>query len=172
MAEKGLSQRPRLLSRGLREVEEVELELSPQARRVRNERRLLPLHRVMTGFFRNSWYHHGKFLVSMAIGGSAWAGAAGAHLRMPLAVAGDAFFLSYIAAFALALGRLDSRYLRNRAKVEDEGAAVVSLIILAVVAYTCAAIFAILNDKKSDDPIWFAIMLAGAPLGWFVIQLN
>ena len=126
----------------------------------------------MTSFFRSSWHHHGKFLMSLAIGGLAWAGAAVGHLRMPVAVAGDMFFLSYIAAFALALGRLDSSYLKDRAKVEDEGAAVVSLIILAVVAYTCTAIFATLNDKKSADPIWLTILLAGAPLGWFVIQLN
>ncbi|HEX4158693.1 MAG TPA: DUF1345 domain-containing protein [Rhizomicrobium sp.] len=127
---------------------------------------------VMADFFRNSWHQHGKFFGSVAIGGAAWAGAAAAHLRMPLAVAGDVFFLSFIVAFVLALGRLDTGYLKNRAKVEDEGAGIVSLIIVAVVAYTCVAIFATLNDKKQDDPVWLAILLAGAPLGWFVIQLN
>ena len=61
----------------------------------------------MTGFFRRSLHHHGKFLISLAIGGSAWAGATLAHLRMPFAVGGDVFFISYIAAFWLAIGHLD-----------------------------------------------------------------
>ena len=126
----------------------------------------------MTGFFRSSLHHHGKFLISLAIGGSAWAGATLAHLRMPFAVGGDVFFLSYIAAFWLAIGHLDSGHLKNRAKVEDEGAGVVSLIILAAVAYTCTAIFETLNDRTPNDPIWLAILLAGAPLGWFVIHFN
>lgn len=126
----------------------------------------------MTSFFKSSLHHHGKFLVSLAIGGSAWAGAAAAHLRIPFAVGGDVFFLSYIAAFWLALGNLDSAYLKNRAKVEDEGAGIVSVIILAAVAYTCTAIFTTLNDKTPADPIWLVILLAGAPLGWFVIHFN
>jgi hypothetical protein len=127
---------------------------------------------MMTNLLRNSWHHHRKFIGSLVIGGLAWAGASVADLKMPLAVAGDVFFLAFIVAFAVAIGRLDTAYLKRRAKVADEGAAIVSFIILGVVAYTCTAIFTTLNDKESSDLFWLAVLLVGAPLGWFVVQLN
>jgi uncharacterized membrane protein len=126
----------------------------------------------MTRFLTASWHHHSKFYVSLIIALLVWAGADAAHLKMPLAIAGDAFFLAYIVAFTVVIVRVDSAYLKRRAKVEDEGAGIVSFIILAVVSYTCTAVFRTLNDKSADDPVWLAILLVGAPLGWFVIQLN
>ena len=126
----------------------------------------------MTGFLTASWHHHSKFYVSLMIALLIWASATAAHWKMPLAIAGDAFFLAYIVAFIIVVVRVDSAYLKRRAQVEDEGAGVVFFIILVVVSYTCIAIFKTLNDKSADDPIGLATLLAGAPLGWFVIQLN
>jgi len=126
----------------------------------------------MANLLTSSWHHHSKLYFSLVIAVLAWAVAAAAHGKMPLAIAGDAFFLSYIVAFAVVIARADSAYLKRRAKIEDEGAGIVSFIILAVVSYTCIAVFRTLNDKSADDPIWLATLLVGAPLGWFVIQLN
>jgi len=126
----------------------------------------------MISFLASSWHHHSKFYVSFVIALLVWTGATAVHWKMPLAIAGDAFFLSYIVAFMVVIARADSVYLKRRARVEDEGAGIVSFIILVVVAYTCTAVFTTLNDKGADDPIWLAVLLVGAPLGWFVIQLN
>ncbi|HEX4293581.1 MAG TPA: DUF1345 domain-containing protein [Rhizomicrobium sp.] len=126
----------------------------------------------MSSLAARHWHHHAKFYLSLAAGGAALAVAYALRLKMPMAIAGDTVFTVYICAFVEALPRLKPDALKQRAKVEDEGAFLVSLIIVAVIAQTCGAIFATLNDKKSVEPLWLAVTLAGAPLGWVVIQLN
>lgn len=126
----------------------------------------------MNDLFSNHWHHHGKLYMALAIGIAAAIAAHVLRLKMPEALGGDAFFLTYIIAFAWSARRHTADDLRTRAKVEDEGAGVVALIIFAVIVYTCAAIFMTLNDHKNADPVWLALLLAGAPLGWFVIHLN
>ncbi|MEI9995274.1 MAG: DUF1345 domain-containing protein [Rhizomicrobium sp.] len=122
--------------------------------------------------FSHHWHHHAKFYASLALGAAALAIALFFHLRMPVAIAADAFFLSFIAAFAVTVPWMSPDKLKARAQVEDEGALVVSLIIFAVIAYCCEAIFMTLNTKPPAGPGWTALSLAGAPLGWLVIQLN
>jgi uncharacterized membrane protein len=123
-------------------------------------------------FGANHWHHHAKFYLSLAAGAAALAAAYALKARMPMAIAGDTFFTVYILAFVEALRRFTPDALKQRAKVEDEGAFLVSLIIVTVIAQTCGAIFTTLNDKKSVEPLWLVVTLAGAPLGWLVIQLN
>ncbi len=127
---------------------------------------------MRTSFAARHWHHHAKFYLSLAAGLAALAASYALRLRMPVAVAADAFFAFYIAAFAESVRRLTPAALQDRARVEDEGAFLVSLIIIAVIAYTCGAIFTTLNGKPSVDPLWLAVTLAGAPLGWTMIQLN
>jgi len=126
----------------------------------------------MSSFAANHWHHHAKFYLSLAAGSAAFAAAYAFGLKMPMAVAGDTFFAVYVLVFIEALRRFTPEALKQRARVEDEGAFLVSLIIIAVIAQTCAAIFATLNDKKAVEPVWLVVTLAGAPLGWLVIQLN
>jgi uncharacterized membrane protein len=122
--------------------------------------------------FANHWHHHAKLYASLGIGAVGLALAYGLRLKMPVAVGADVFFLAYIISFALSTRRLAAIDLQRRAKVEDEGAFIVSLLVIAAVAYTSSAIFATLNDKRAADLIGLVVVLAGAPLGWFVIHLN
>ncbi len=126
----------------------------------------------MTETFAHHWHHHAKFYAALAIGVVALAVSLYLHLRMPVAIGADAFFLSFIAAFAVSVPWMSPEKLQARAQVEDEGVAIVSLIIFAVIAYCCDAIFQTLNIKPPAGPVWTALSLAGAPLGWLVIQLN
>jgi len=91
---------------------------------------------------------------------------------MPVAIGADAFFLSFIVAFAVTVPWMSPEKLQARARIEDEGAIIVSLIIFAVIAYCCDAIFLTLNTKPAAGPGWTVLSLAGPPLGWLVIQLN
>jgi uncharacterized membrane protein len=122
--------------------------------------------------FVNHWHHHAKLYASLGIGAVGLGLAYALKLKMPVAIGADVFFLAYIVSFALSTRRLAAADLQRRAKIEDEGAFIVSLLVIAAVAYTSAAIFATLNDKKAADLIGLAIVLAGAPLGWFVVHLN
>lgn len=126
----------------------------------------------MNRLFSNHWHHHGRLYASLAIGSVGLVIAHLLSLKAPVAVGSDLFFLAYILAFAWNAPRYTSAELRERAKVEDEGAFIVALIVAASIAYTCGAIFTTLNDTKSADPYWLAIVLVGAPLGWFVIHFN
>ncbi|HEY0106145.1 MAG: DUF1345 domain-containing protein [Rhizomicrobium sp.] len=126
----------------------------------------------MTETFTHHWHHHAKFYASLAIGVVAFAVSLYLQVRMPVAIAADAFFLSFIIGFAVTVPWMSPEKLQARAQVEDEGAAIVSLIIFAVIAYCCDAIFMTLNAKPSPGAGWTALSLAGAPLGWLVIQLN
>ena len=126
----------------------------------------------MTETFAHHWDHHAKFYVSLAIGAIAFATSLHLNLRMPVAIGADVFFLSFIAAFAVTVPWMSPEKLKARAQVEDEGAVIVSLIIFAVIAYCCDAIFMTLNAKPPTGAGWTVLSLAGAPLGWLVIQLN
>src|ERR1700761_8823267 len=126
----------------------------------------------MNTLLSHHWHHHAKLYLSLGVGILGLGVAYALHLRLPLAIGGDLFFLSYIAAFSWTARSFTAADLRERAKVEDEGAFLVSLIILLCIAYTCGAIFATLNDKGQSHSLWLVIVLSGAPLGWFVIHLN
>jgi uncharacterized membrane protein len=126
----------------------------------------------MGGRLRHHWLHHSKLYVALAGGAVALGAALYLKVPMPEAVAADAFFLTFLAAFAVTVPWGQPGKLKEKAQIEDEGAALVSLMIFAVIAYTCDAIFMALNDKTSAGAVWRAVSLAGAPLGWFVIQCN
>ena len=126
----------------------------------------------MTGRVSRHWQHHAKFYIALGCGAAAQAGAVYLKAPMPEAVAADVFFMVFLTAFAVTVPWSQPGKLKEKAQIEDEGAVYVSLIIFAVIAYTCDAIFMALNSKTSAGPLWIAISLAGAPLGWFVIQCN
>jgi uncharacterized membrane protein len=85
-------------------------------------------------------------------------------------VAGDVFFLSYILTSWWQIFRLTHEDLAARAAFEDEGAAVVVGITLAIITFTCIGIFLALNRPPSADRLPFALSLAGAPLGWVMLH--
>jgi uncharacterized membrane protein len=126
----------------------------------------------MTGRFSSHWQHHAKFDIALACGAAALAMALYLKAPMPEAVAADVFFAVFLIAFAVTVPWGKPGELKALAQIEDEGAVLVSLILLAVIAYCCVTIFRALNDTQTAEPVWRAVSLAGAPLGWFVIQCN
>lgn len=117
-------------------------------------------------------HHHGRFYVAAVLGvlvyflchqfqqGS-----------LPLAAAGDAFFLSYIAMMGWMVAKLTPDDLRKNAKEDDEGITVVVLLALGVIGFCCVEIFIVLNQKNQTD-IWpMLIAIAGAPLGWLMFHM-
>ena len=121
--------------------------------------------------FSGHWHHHAKLYFAFAFGVVAFGVAWQLKAAIPEAVAADAFGAAFLCAFAVTLPWTDPQKLKQRAQIEDEGALFVSLIILAVVAYSCEAIFVNLNAPMTPG-LWRVVSLAGAPLGWFVIHCN
>jgi uncharacterized membrane protein len=65
---------------------------------------------------------------------------------------------------------MSAREFRKRAKSEDEGIAIVILVILATMLFFFTAVFEALNRKHGIQ--WVPLVLAGigAPLGWLVLH--
>lgn len=117
-----------------------------------------------------NFYHHGRFYLSAVMGVVVYAIFLAGGGPQPLAAAADAFFAAYlVASLGLALGH-STADLKRRAARQDEGARVVLAIALGVIALNVAAVFLALQRSASLDAVSLALLLAAAPLGWFVLH--
>ena len=114
--------------------------------------------------------HHGRFYVALALGIAAYAVARGFALPAPAAVASDTFFAVFLLSTWWLVFRLSGDDLERKADIEDEGAFIVTLLTLAAIAYASVAIFAALNQKHHSGAAAIVLTLAGAPLGWLMLQ--
>jgi uncharacterized membrane protein len=119
---------------------------------------------------RSHLYHHTRFYVALASGLFVYAAFAIFGGPQPVAAAGDAFFLVYLsAALGVLLGHTTAD-LKRRAARQDEGVLIVVAITLAVIGVNIVGVFTALNSSGKLDPLSLALVLAAAPLGWFVLH--
>jgi uncharacterized membrane protein len=126
------------------------------------ERRLKLAHRHL--------YHHGRFYAAIALGLAVYAGMRLLEAPQPAAAAGDAFFLAYLAAGARLLRHSTTEDLKRRAAQEDEGILIVVAIALLIIAFNIAGIFVALDLQQRPGPLSLFLLLAAAPLGWFMLH--
>lgn len=115
-------------------------------------------------------YHHGRFYAAAGVGLLVYAAFAIAGGPQPVAAAGDAFFLVYLAAALGVLIGHTTDDLKRRAARQDEGILVVIAITLGVVAVNVMGVFQALSASSKLDPVSMILVLAAAPLGWFVLH--
>ncbi len=115
-------------------------------------------------------YHHGRFYAALAIGAGVFLLDKALGGPVPLAAAGDAFFVSYLAACAIILARHTAETLKHRAAREDEGVAFVVVLALAIIGLNLVDVFQALNRSPGLDPLSLSLVLAAAPLGWFALH--
>src|ERR1700753_2580109 len=113
---------------------------------------------------------HGRFYSALICGALAYAVAVALKWSWPFLAAGDAFYIVFLALILVMLAGQSRADLKKRAKTEDEGIAIVVLITLVTIVYFCAAVFIALNKKHGIDGLSLGLALAGAPLGWLVLQ--
>jgi uncharacterized membrane protein len=123
-----------------------------------------------SSLIRGYFYHHARFYPAALLGVAVYF--LTSHLVPParIAAAGDAFFLAYLIASAVLIAHLDEKGLKKRAAVEDEGALIVLLITLAVIALCSVGIFTVLNQKQNPGTLAFVLSVASAPLAWFSLH--
>ena len=114
--------------------------------------------------------HHQRFYAAFVLGLLTYAALDATGARYPLIAACDTFFGAYLFLAALALGKT-SEDLRIRASVEDEGMAVVFLIVLASLSVSCGSIIVILHQSHGTITVPLVLALATAPLGWFTLNV-
>jgi uncharacterized membrane protein len=115
-------------------------------------------------------YHHSRFYVALASGVFVWAAFVLGNGPQPVAAAGDAFFVVYLAAALGVLVGHTPADLKRRAARQDEGILVVVAITLTVIAVNVTGVFLALNAGGKLDSLSLALVLAAAPLGWFVLH--
>lgn len=114
---------------------------------------------------------HLRFYLALGCGIAGWGAAALAGLDHPELAGGDIFYVVFLAlCMTLVLGQSKAD-LKRRAKREDDGMAIVVLIILATMSFFTVAVFAALHKKQGGLELAPLLMAGvGALLGWFVLH--
>jgi uncharacterized membrane protein len=121
--------------------------------------------RLMTALHR-----HVRFIIALISGIAAVLVARALGFSAPFLLGGDLFYLIFLTLIMVMIANLSASEFRKRAKSEDEGIAIVVLIILATMLFFFTAVFEALNRKHGIQ--WMPLVLAGigAPLGWLVLH--
>jgi uncharacterized membrane protein len=115
-------------------------------------------------------HRHVRFIVALTCGLVAVLASQMLGFSAPFLLGGDVFYLIFLVLIMTMIADMSAHEFRTRAKSEDEGIAVVILIILATMLFFITAVFEALNRKHGIQ--WVPLVLAGlgAPLGWFVLH--
>ncbi|MDE2467072.1 MAG: DUF1345 domain-containing protein [Alphaproteobacteria bacterium] len=84
--------------------------------------------------------------------------------------AGDMFFASYLLAMTVVTVMLSTENLKARAWDEDEGIALIFLVVLLAISFCCAAVFSVLSLKTGLGTVPAALAIAAVPLGWATLH--
>lgn len=116
--------------------------------------------------------HHKRFLGAGAFGLALylllpWTGLRG---ELRLVIAGDAFFLAYL-AMMLRLSFVSSPdALRERARTEDEGIVLIAALTLLAIAFSLVSILTLLNKADGPDRVGLVLAILSVPLGWLMLH--
>ena len=108
--------------------------------------------------------------MALLVGVAAYALARLFDAPAPAAAGADTFFATYLVWSVWLVFTLTNADLARKADIEDVGAFIVTLMTLAAIAYTSFAIFIALNHRQHGTVLETCLMLAGAPLGWLMLQ--
>jgi uncharacterized membrane protein len=120
---------------------------------------------MMTAFRR-----HARFYIALICGIAALLAGQALGFSAPFLLGGDIFYLVFLTLIMVMTTNMSAREFRKRAKREDEGIAIVILVILATMLFFFTAVFEALNRKHGIQ--WVPLVLAGigAPLDWLVLH--
>jgi uncharacterized membrane protein len=113
---------------------------------------------------------HGRFYSALLCGCATVLAARAMGFSAPLVAGGDVFYLVFLLLIAALVARMKPADLKRRARREDEGIAVVLVIILATVSFFIEAVFTALNRKHGLEMLPLLLAALGALMGWFVLH--
>jgi uncharacterized membrane protein len=113
---------------------------------------------------------HVRFYTALGCGVAAFAAARLAGSDAAALLGGDVFCLVFLVLCAIMVAHQTPADLKLRAKEEDEGIAIVVLIILGTILFFVVAAFEALNRKQGVETSLLVLAGIGAPLGWFVFH--
>lgn len=113
---------------------------------------------------------HGQFYVAAALGLLVWVLARALALSLPVSLAGDTFFATYLLLTVRKVRQVTPSDIRKSAAAEDEGIALIFLLTVVAIALSMGSIFLVLNTPGSSSGVYLALSLAGVPLGWITLH--
>lgn len=114
--------------------------------------------------------HHGRFYLALAAGvlvlavTRTWDGA------LSLVLAGDGFFAVYLGLTTEFAAGATPSDLRERARFEDEGPAVILVITVGAIATSLASIFSLLGEEELPERLRIVLAIASVSLGWVTLH--
>jgi uncharacterized membrane protein len=119
---------------------------------------------------KNLFVRHVRFYSSAALGVAVWLATPGLERALRLVLAGDVFFAAHLVAMALLMFRARGEAFMARARLEDEGVPLITLITVLVVSLSLGGIFALLNLKPHPGAFRLLVSIASVPLGWLTLH--
>ena len=124
----------------------------------------------MSSWLRATIIRHIRFYSALTFGLIAFAVGRAADLPVALLAGGDVFYLVFLLLCLMLVAGQTTEELKTRAQSEDEGIAVVLLIIFGTLLFFCVAVFEALNKKHDFEMTTLLLAAAGVPLGWLVLH--
>ncbi|MEO7054254.1 MAG: DUF1345 domain-containing protein [Rhizomicrobium sp.] len=124
----------------------------------------------MTNWFPSALSRHVRFYIALGCGLIAFGIGRMADLPVALLAGGDVFYLVFLGLCLVMVAGQSAEDLKIRAKKEDEGIAIVIVIILATLLFFSLAVFEALGKKHGIELLPVMLAGIGAPLGWLVLH--
>jgi uncharacterized membrane protein len=124
----------------------------------------------MTNRFALMLRRHVRFYVALGCGLLAFGIGRMADLPVALLAGGDVFYVVFLGLCLVMVAGQSAEDLKIRAKKEDEGIAIVILIIIATLLFFSLAVFEALGKKHGFELLPVILAGIGAPLGWLVLH--
>jgi len=91
--------------------------------------------------------------------------------RQVLVIAANLFFAVYLALTLASLRAMTAAHLKKHAADDDVPVWIIFLVTFAAVVAALGALFVLINQAGSPDPIDLLLALTAVPLGWFTIHM-
>lgn len=125
----------------------------------------------MTNWLASALSRHLRFYLALVCGLLAFGIGRMADLPVALLAGGDVFYIVFLGLGLAMVAGQSAENLKRRAKTEDEGIAIVILIILATLCFFSLAVFEALDKKHGFELLPVILAGIGAPLGWCVLHM-
>lgn len=91
-------------------------------------------------------------------------------VHLAIGLSANAFFLVYLVWTGIRLPGLTADYLRANAPAEDEPAAVIFAVVVAVVTIAITFLFVLVNAESRPNALDLTVALSSVTLGWLTIH--
>jgi len=120
---------------------------------------------------KRHWRQHVRFYWAVGAGLIAYAVLGQFMRRLALIGAGDVFFIVYLGAMLWMASHSTIAKLRDRARNEDEGIALIVGLTALAIGFSFSSMFSLLGKDANPTTIHLLVAIASIPLGWAVLHM-